>query len=149
MSMHRWRRVGVVMGVLVVSGGCAGDGVTAPVAPAPQVLPSAGTDIVQVLQGKVEGVRVAEPGRPSGSMRIRICNVSGERMVGRPLFVVDGAVVQHTLAHGVDPAQIVSVEVLKGPRAMEIYGPEARDGAVIVRTKGGAGAGAPSDPAAR
>lgn len=137
--MHGLWRVGMAMGVILVSGGCAGDGVTAPVAPIPQV------SIQEALAAKASGVRLDS----GAGARIRICNIGGASMSGRPLFIVDGAVVQHTLAHGVDPTQIESIEVLKGPQAMEIYGPDARDGAVIVRTKAGAGTRAAPDPAAR
>jgi outer membrane receptor protein involved in Fe transport len=139
MSVHRMWRAAMVAGLVLVSGGCASDGVTTPAGALPQV------SIQEALQAKVAGVRLDS----GAGARIRICNFSGERMAGRPLFLVDGAVVQHTIAHGLDPSQIESVSVLKGPRAVEIYGPEARDGAVIVRTKDGSGRGAAPDPAAR
>ena len=149
MSVHRMWRVGMAAGLVLVSGGCAGDGVTAPVAPAPQVLPAGGVNILAVLRERVSGVRVTAPDSAEAPMRIRICNFSGERMTGRPLFVVDGAVVQHTIAHGLDPSRIESISLLKGPQATEIYGPEARDGAVIIRTKSDEARGAAPDPAAR
>jgi TonB-dependent starch-binding outer membrane protein SusC len=136
------RSLVLAAGVVLSATGCASDGVTAPVAP----LPQASIDVV--LAERAKGVRVTGS-EPFGSMRIRICGFTGERMVGRPLFLVDGAAVQHTIAHGLDPSRIESISVLKGPQAVEIYGPDARDGAVIVRTKDGSGRGAAPDPAAR
>lgn len=148
-SVSRLARMGLAAGLVLAAAACAGDAVTAPVAPAPQVSPPGASNILQALQGRVEGVRIATPGQAGAPARIRICGFSGERMTGRPLFVIDGAVVQHTIAHGLDPNRIESISVLKGLQAVEIYGPEARDGAVIVRTKDGSGRGAAPDPAAR
>lgn len=139
MSVHRLWRVRMAAGLVLVSGGCASDGVTGPVGPLPQV------SIQEALQAKAAGIRLDS----GAGARIRICNFSGERMAGRPLFVVDGAAVQHTIAHGLDPSRIESIRVLKGTQAVEIYGPDARDGAVIIRTKDGSGRGAAPDPAAR
>jgi TonB-dependent SusC/RagA subfamily outer membrane receptor len=52
----------------------------------------------------------------------------------RPLFVVDG---KRLADQSVDlnPNDIESVEVFKGPKAIEIYGEEARNGVVVITSR--------------
>ena len=51
-----------------------------------------------------------------------------------PLFVIDGVVTDITL-NKIDPATIESVTVIKGEAALNKYGEEARDGAIIIKTR--------------
>jgi TonB-dependent SusC/RagA subfamily outer membrane receptor len=60
------------------------------------------------------------------------------------LFIVDG-VLRPELATGsgadpgLQPADIDHIEILKGPAAVQLYGPAGRDGVVLIRTKAAAG----------
>ena len=55
-----------------------------------------------------------------------------------PLVIVDGE--QVASLDGVDPTTILEVNVIKGPAAVELHGPEAADGVIVVRTRGAADA---------
>lgn len=49
-----------------------------------------------------------------------------------PLYVVDGRVASATAVGAIDSTRIASVTVLKGPQAVATYGPEGRNGVVII-----------------
>ncbi len=51
----------------------------------------------------------------------------------KPVYIVDG--IRLDDLSSIDPAQIASISVLKGKTAVEQYGEEGRDGAVVVTTK--------------
>ncbi|MEL7339723.1 MAG: carboxypeptidase-like regulatory domain-containing protein [Bacteroidota bacterium] len=54
----------------------------------------------------------------------------------RPLMVVDGVITDQSFdKESIDPANIESVEVLKGESATAIYGEKGRNGVVIIKTK--------------
>lgn len=74
-----------------------------------------------------DGVRVDGP-----HVRIRgsAANADG------PIVYVDGVRFNRGL-DGIEPDDIDSVEIFKGDKATEMYGPEARDGVIIVITKSG------------
>jgi len=135
------RRLALTAGVALAAAACAGDGVTTPVAPTPQV------SLSETLAGRTQGVAgVAEPAPPSSSGGgIRIYCVNSIPLSAQPMFVVDGEVVPDLEIHGLTPERIESIAVLKGPSAVAIYGSGARNGVVLIRTKVGLAA----DPAAR
>lgn len=55
---------------------------------------------------------------------------------GSPLVIVDGVRVDREgVLADLRPSEITSIEVLKGPSAVEAYGEEARDGVVRITTK--------------
>jgi beta-lactamase regulating signal transducer with metallopeptidase domain len=58
---------------------------------------------------------------------------------GNPLIIIDGVPVKDKNATidnlNLDPKDIISVDVLKNKSAIEIYGPAAKAGAVIIKTK--------------
>lgn len=117
------------------------------------------------LQGKVAGVEItSNSGAPGGGMQIRMRGVTSIYGNSAPLYVIDGLPVSNTVtasglnmitAGGGDdqdnsvnriadlnPNDIASIEVLKGPSAAAIYGSEAANGVVVITTKKGQ-AGAP------
>ncbi|HEX4682085.1 MAG TPA: M56 family metallopeptidase, partial [Gemmatimonadaceae bacterium] len=55
-----------------------------------------------------------------------------------PVMFIDGVRVNPTALKLIDRTQIENVEVIKGPSAAKLYGPDAAAGAIIVRTKKGA-----------
>ncbi len=57
---------------------------------------------------------------------------SGEMPGKEPLFIVDGIKAE---GREVNPESIQSVSVLKGQTAVDVYGEEAKDGVILVRTK--------------
>lgn len=128
-GIRLWR-VGLAVGVMLVSGGRAARAQEQP-APAP-----GDPAIVEALQKKVANARVVDPAaKPPPTTRIRICNVGGYQGPGRPLMIVDGEELQHDRGHEIDPEQIESIEILRGAQAIRIYGHRAADGVVLIRMK--------------
>ncbi len=112
-------------------------------------------NLVNTLQGKVAGVQVTNSGgSPGTSASIYIRGGSSLSGNNQPLFVVDGIPIDNStpisqggLTAGVAPASnraidinpedIASISVLKGPAASALYGLRAASGAVIITTKRG------------
>ena len=127
-------------------------------------------NFINALQGRVAGVEVTSTsGVPGASSAITIRGVSSISGSNQPLFVVDGLPIDNkTLStsaffsdnssntsfsnRGVDftnraadinPEDIESLVVLKGPEAAALYGIDAANGAIVITTKRGkAGKGA-------
>ena len=55
---------------------------------------------------------------------------------GRPLFVVDGVPISSD-TYNINPDDIESFTILKGPNAAALYGFQGQDGAIIINTKKG------------
>jgi len=87
-------------------------------------------DPINSLKGNVAGLSInitPEIGRsPDVIMR-------GE---GRPIFVVDGVPVNSD-TYNINPDDVESFTILKGPNAAALYGFQGRDGAIIINTKKG------------
>ena len=109
-------------------------------------------NLVQQVQGKVSGVTITGAGTPGGSTNINIRGQNTFASNNQPLFVVDGVPVSNSnrgggLGNGYDfgnaisdlnPEDIESFTVLKGPNASAIYGSRAQNGAIVITTKRGA-----------
>lgn len=107
------------------------------------------TNMVNGLQGKVSGVTVVNSGGAPGASSIILIR-GGSSITGnnQPLFVVDGIPIDNSTssslevastnrASDINPADIESISVLKGPAAAALYGIQAAGGAVIITTKRG------------
>jgi hypothetical protein len=57
------------------------------------------------------------------------------RAVARPLFVVDGRVVEEGNAGEISPARVLELRVLQGEPAVQAYGVQAANGVVIITTR--------------
>lgn len=90
----------------------------------------------EMLAGRVSGVQVnINSGRPGGKTNVRVRGFSSINSANDPLFVIDGV-----MAGSMDflnPADIVSVEVLKDASSTAIYGARGANGVVLVTTKRG------------
>lgn len=112
-------------------------------------------NIVSALQGKVAGVQVTpSSGMPGASS---LFTIRGSRFFAdnnQPLYVVDGLPIASSpdiTATGfgvtgadyssrsidINPMDIESINILKGPAAAALYGMRASNGAVIITTKSG------------
>jgi len=117
------------------------------------------------LQGKITGADIASnTGAPGGGMQIRLRGITSVIGSATPLYVVDGVIVSDasiepatnllTLASprqgiagnednatnriaDLDPADIETVEVLKGASAAAVYGSKASNGVIVITTKRG------------
>ncbi|WP_273275142.1 SusC/RagA family TonB-linked outer membrane protein [Maribacter polysiphoniae] len=106
-------------------------------------------NMVNGLQGKVSGVTVVNSGGAPGSSSVILIR-GGTSITGdnQPLFVVDGIPIDNSTssslevastnrASDINPEDIESISVLKGPSAAALYGIQAANGAVIITTKRG------------
>jgi TonB-linked SusC/RagA family outer membrane protein len=122
-------------------------------------------NFVNALQGRVAGVEVTSTsGVPGASSSITIRGVSSISSSNQPLMIVDGLPLDNkTLNTGVlasdapgsltafsnrgvdftnraadlNPDDIESLVVLKGPEAAALYGIDAANGAIVIKTKRG------------
>jgi TonB-linked SusC/RagA family outer membrane protein len=88
------------------------------------------TDINNALAGKVAGVQFQ--GSPSGDFRTSELRLRGNTGV---LYVVDN--IKVVSISDINPESIESINTLKGLSATALYGPEGRNGAIVITTKRG------------
>jgi TonB-linked SusC/RagA family outer membrane protein len=84
------------------------------------------------LQGKVAGVYIVNDGTPGSQPDIRI---RGTTSIGQvhPLYLVDG-IFQDNIDY-INPNDIESMEVLKDPSSLAIFGVKGATGAIVITTK--------------
>lgn len=118
------------------------------------------TNVDQAFQGRVTGVQAVQTsGAPGSSSSIRVRGQATINAGAEPLYVIDGVIVQSggnsgssyglgdALGNGsvstisplatINPADIVSMEVLKDASATAIYGAQGANGVVLITTKRG------------
>lgn len=107
------------------------------------------TNLVNALAGKIAGVRVTNSQGDMGSSRVVIRGETSIAGNNQPLFVVDGIPVDNTQLNSagardyanaisdINPNDIESISVLKGPNAAALYGSRAAAGVIIIKTKTG------------
>jgi TonB-dependent SusC/RagA subfamily outer membrane receptor len=114
-------------------------------------------NVQQLLNGRAPGV-VVQPasGAVGTGARIRIRGSGSFSLTSEPLIYVDGVRVNNTFATGpenqgfgsssvsrlndINPEDIESIEVIRGPAAATLYGTEASNGVIqIITRKGAAG----------
>lgn len=107
-------------------------------------------NLLNSLSGKIAGVRITNTQGDVGSSRIVIrgeTSIAGEN---QPLFIVDGIPVDNSQFNArssgrdfknaiadLNPEDIKTLTVLKGPNAAALYGARAAHGAIVITTKGG------------
>jgi TonB-linked SusC/RagA family outer membrane protein len=110
-------------------------------------------NVVNSLSGKVAGVQVSKTsGGPESSSRIVLRGASSLQKDNQPLFVVDGVPIDNNTFGGasqwggvdygspisdINPEDIESMTVLKGPNAAALYGSRAANGVILITTKKG------------
>jgi TonB-linked SusC/RagA family outer membrane protein len=115
-------------------------------------------NFLDALQGRVAGLSVnSTGGTPGASSLIILRNATSFSQDNQPLFVIDGVPVNNkTLSQGslssdgpnrnadysnpasdINPNDIESINVLKGPEAAALYGFYGANGAIIITTKKG------------
>ena len=109
--------------------------------------------VVNSLAGRVAGVVVSSPATgPAASSRVVIRGNSSITGNNQPLYVIDGVPVDNSnlgaagmwggkdLGDGIsslNPDDIESMSVLKGPTAAALYGSRAQNGVILITTKRG------------
>jgi TonB-linked SusC/RagA family outer membrane protein len=89
---------------------------------------------VASLQGKVAGMSVVNSGQPGQEPDIRIRGTIS-RYQTKPLYVIDG-ILNDNISF-LNPADIESIEVLKDPSSLAIFGVRGANGVIAVTTKKG------------
>lgn len=118
------------------------------------------TNLDQSLQGRAAGVSAVQTsGAPGSSSSIRVRGQATINANAEPLYVIDGVIMQgggnsgadfglgDALGNGkvstisplstINPADIVSMEILKDASATAIYGAQGSNGVVLITTKHG------------
>jgi TonB-dependent SusC/RagA subfamily outer membrane receptor len=90
------------------------------------------TNPIASIQGKVAGVQIVNSGRPGAEPDIRIRGTNSINGF-KPLYVVDG--VLNDNINFLNPADIESMEILKDPSSLAIFGVRGANGVIIVTTK--------------
>jgi TonB-linked SusC/RagA family outer membrane protein len=121
--------------------------------------------IENALQGKVAGAVIsANSGAPGGGMQVRLRGVTSIYGASDPLYVIDGVLLSNDVVQSginavgqastanvnstsqdngvnrvadLNPADIESIEILKGSSASAIYGAKAANGVIVIKTKVG------------
>ena len=121
-------------------------------------------NVINSIQGKVSGVTITGSGTQGGSNRIVLRGANSITGNNTPLFIIDGVAVSNAARGGspmllgtgttgagpgggfdfgsaiadINPEDIATMSVLKGPNAAAIYGSRAANGVIIMTTKKGA-----------
>lgn len=112
------------------------------------------SNVVSTLSGKVAGVQITNSsGAIGASSLIKIRGNKSLNSNHQPLFVVDGTPIYNNTnnarnssnanvdfgnaAMDIDPANIESISILKGPNAAALYGSRGANGVVLITTKKG------------
>lgn len=101
------------------------------------------TSLEQAMQGRVAGVQITQnSGAPGGGISVSIRGITSLNG-NEPLYVIDGIAISgqtnsnSSVLSTINPADIVSIEVLKDASATAIYGSRASNGVVMIVTKQG------------
>ena len=109
-------------------------------------------NVTDLLQGRTTGVTISRSSGNVGSgIRFDVRGGVSLNSDGQPLIFVDGTRIIQDPATGfgvggqgtgspladLDPSNIASINVLKGPSATSLYGTDGTDGVVLIETKGG------------
>ncbi|WP_373495113.1 SusC/RagA family TonB-linked outer membrane protein [Aquiflexum sp.] len=115
------------------------------------------TNVLNSLSGRVAGVQITNGSSTlGGSTRVTIRGESSLNInANQPLFVVDGIPISNNVvgssgrgglevdygnaAGEINPDDVASMTVLKGPAAAALYGSRAANGAILITTKSGKG----------
>jgi TonB-linked SusC/RagA family outer membrane protein len=108
-------------------------------------------NVSAVLQSRVPGLQVmTQAGTEGTSARVRIRGISSINAGSSPIYVIDGVRMAGgsltafgvsgaslSASDAIHPADIESIEVIKGPAAATLYGADAANGVISITTKKG------------
>lgn len=109
-------------------------------------------NVLSALAGKVAGVSISNTGGAGSSVNMVIRGATSLSTDNQPLFVIDGIPVSSSINNvggfgndnrvdygnaiaDLDPSNIESISILKGPSAAALYGTRAGNGVVLITTK--------------
>lgn len=109
------------------------------------------SNVADLLTARAPGVMVI-PGTQTGAgVRVRVRGTSSLSLTNNPIYVIDGTRVESgtgstTVSVGgttpsrvgdLNPEEIESIEVVRGPSASTLYGTDAANGVIVIKTKRG------------
>jgi len=115
-----------------------------------EVIGNQAPNLIAAMSGKVSGLQIQNSGNMGGSSRIVIRGAGSILGNNQPLFIVDGIPISNagfstasasggrdygSAISDINPDDIQSLTVLKGPNAAALYGSRASNGAVVITTK--------------
>ena len=112
------------------------------------------TNITDLVNARAPGVQVLAGTMTGTGQRIRIRGQNSLSLSNNPIFIIDGIRMQSSTASSsvdangnpgstpsrisdIDPNQIETFEVVKGPSASALYGTDAANGVIVITTKRG------------
>ena len=120
-----------------------------------QITQARESNVVNSLAGRVAGVQITGGSTQGGSSRIVIRGANSITGNNQPLFVVDGVPIDNSnfastnqqrgaggfdygnMIQDLNPDDIASINVLKGPSAAALYGTRGANGVIVITTKRG------------
>ena len=109
------------------------------------------TNMADMLAARAPGVTVI-PGTQTGAgVRVRIRGNSSLSLSNDPIYIIDGVRVEGTTGsasvgvggttpariNDINPNEIESIEIVRGPSAATLYGTDAANGVIVITTKRG------------
>lgn len=96
------------------------------------------TSVEEAMQGLIPGLNIAQRASSPGELGTVSIRGLGSITAGtQPLWVVDGFPTDQRNAQAINPADILSVDVLKDASSTAIYGSRGANGVIIITTKSG------------
>ena len=109
------------------------------------------THVGDLLTSRVPGVFVSPPVQTGAGIRIRIRGQSSISLSNNPIYIIDGVRMEGTTGSSsvsvggttpsrigdINPEEIESIEIVRGPSAATLYGTDAANGVVVITTKRG------------
>lgn len=109
------------------------------------------TNLSELLGARVAGVQVLTSPLTGGGSRVRIRGTTSLSLSNEPVYVVDGIRIESAVGsssigiggtlpsrvNDIDPNEIESYEVVRGPSASTLYGTDAANGVIVITTKHG------------
>ncbi len=107
--------------------------------------------VEDVLTARAPGVQVMQGTQTGAGARVRIRGTSSLSLSNDPIYIVDGTRVANDRGSAsfttggtypsrigdLNPDDIESIEVVKGPSAATLYGTDAANGVIVIKTKRG------------
>jgi TonB-linked SusC/RagA family outer membrane protein len=104
-----------------------------------------------LLTSRAAGVQVLPGVQTGAGTRVRIRGTSSLSLTNNPIYVIDGVRVEGTTGSStisvggttpsrvgdLNPEEIESIEVVRGPSAATLYGTDAANGVIVITTKRG------------
>ncbi len=109
------------------------------------------SNISDLLNSRAPGVQIASGTQAGSGSRVRIRGINSISLSNEPIYVIDG--IRMTSDAGssafgtggngasrvgdINPEEIESIEIVKGPSAATLYGTDAANGVIVITTKRG------------